>query len=77
MYEEVLCHLPVSTFVILQIEYLQIRVSTIWKMSFDQYHVTFHNLTEQRYICNYFSGDGAKKGISPFTRVVSLLKTGI
>ena len=46
-------------------------------LSFDQYHVTFHNLTEQRYICNYFSGDGAKEGITPFTRVVSLLKTGI
>ena len=77
MSEEILCHLPVSTFVIFQIEYLQIRVSTIWKMlSFDQCHFTFHNLTEQRYVCNYFSGDGAKEGISPFTRVVSRLKIG-
>ena len=45
--------------------------------SFDQYHFTFHNLTEQRYICNYFSGDGGKEGISPFTRVASRLKSGI
>ena len=31
-------------------------------LSFDQYHFTFHNLTDQRYVCNYFSEDGAKKG---------------
>ena len=30
-------------------------------LSFDQYHFTFHNLMEQRYVCNYFSGDGAKE----------------
>ena len=46
-------------------------------LSFDQYHFTFHNLTEQGYVCNYFSQDGAKEGISAFTRVVSWLKTGI
>ena len=45
-------------------------------LSSDQYRFTFHDLTEQRYVCNYFSGDGAKEGISPFTRVVSSLKTG-
>ena len=80
MSEEILCHLPVSTytFVIFQIWYLQMGVSIIWKMlSFDQYHSTFHNLTEQRYVGNYFSGDGAKEGISPFTRVISRLKTGV
>ena len=45
-------------------------------LSFDQYHFKFHNLTEQRFVRNYFSGDGAKEGISAFTRVVSRLKTG-
>ena len=32
-------------------------------LSFDQYHFTLYNLTDQRYVCNYFSEDGAKKRV--------------
>ena len=37
---------------------------------FDQYHFTFHKLTEKRYVCNYFSGDGAKKGFQSLYSVM-------
>ena len=46
-------------------------------LSLDQYHFTFRNLTERRYVCNYFSGDGAKEGFQSIYACLYRLERGI